>query len=90
MKRNWKNEKRRRSLLAKTIESIKESDNDNYENDYNILNKKLFKKAMNKNYNRNSTLKIFSYKQKKPIQNLKSYKENKDYCKQVSFLIKNF
>ena len=86
MRRNYKNEFRKKSLLAKTIESLKESENDNYQN-YDKLNQKLFKKVYNKNFNRNSSLKIFSYKQKKSIKSLKNNNDYIDYCK-IIFNIK--
>ena len=83
MRRNYKNQ-RKKSLLAKTLETLKESDYDNFENNYDIINKKLFQKTFNKNLNRNLSSKIFSYNQKK--YNIQSYinnNDNKDYSKNI-------
>ena len=79
-----KNESRKRSLLAKTIESLKESENNNINNKFDKLNQKLFKRTYNKNYNRNSSLKIFSYYQKKGSQPLNNNKNDIDYSKIIS------
>ena len=78
-----KNESRKRSLLSQTIESLKESENENHKNNFGKLNQKLFKKTYNKNYNRNSSLKIFSYNQKKGSQPSKNNKYDIDYCKNI-------
>ena len=82
MKRNIKNQ-RKKSLLAKTLETLKESDYNNYENNYDKLNKKLFQKTFNKNLNRKSSSKIFSYNQKKYIQSFINDKDKKDYSKNI-------
>ena len=79
MRRNYKNQ-RKKSLLAKTLETLKESD---YDNNYDKLNKKLFQKTFNKNLNRNSSSKIFSYNQKKYIRSFINDKDNKDYSKNI-------
>ena len=81
MKKNIINENRKKSLLAQAIESLKESENENYEINYDKLNQKLIKKSFSKNFDRNSSLKIFSYNQKKYLQSLKYNNKNKDYCK---------
>ena len=60
--RNIKSKKREISLLAKTIKSLKE---DNEDNDFDSLNKDFFPKAYDKNLKRNSSLKILAYNQKK-------------------------
>ena len=85
MKNISKNENKKRSLLAQAIESLKESENNKYDINFDKLNQKLLKKTFSNNFNRNSSLKILSYNQKKSIQSLKSNNENKNYCK--SFLL---
>lgn len=72
--RNYKNQNKKKSLLAHAIESIKESDNDDY--NFDKLNKNLFRKTFNKSFKRNSSLKISEYNQKKFGQTFKSEKNN--------------
>ena len=84
MKKKIQN-RRKKSLLAKTIESIKEIDDGKFEdNDFDKLNQKLFRKTFYKNFNRNSSLnKIFSYNQKNFVQTVKTNKNNENFCKNI-------
>ena len=72
--RNSKSKKREISLLAKTIRSLKE---DNEENDFNNLKSDLFPKTYNKNLVRNSSFKIFAYNQKKFFPKYEGKSKNK-------------
>ena len=83
MRRNSRYTKR--SLLLKAIESFKESNITNNDIDNN-LNNELFAKTFNKNLNRNSSLKIFSYNQKKFIQ----YSNNNSHKSNYVFINLNF
>ena len=76
--RNIRSKKKEVSLLAKTIKSLKE---DNEENDFNNLESDYCQKTYDKNLNRNSSLKIFAYNQKKFFPN---YGKN---CKYILFLL---
>jgi hypothetical protein len=90
MRRNQKIQNRKLSLLAKTTNSVRNLDTDDYikyninnnpnnKSDYNKnkLNKNIFRKTFNKTFRRNSSLKICEYNQKKKIgQTYKSYKDN--------------
>ena len=80
-RRNLKYEGKKQSLLAKTIESLK--DNENYETIYNKLNQKLFRKSYKKTFDRNSSLKIYSYNQKKAKNSKKNRKIKEDYSKNI-------
>ena len=88
MRKRFQDHRRKKSLLAKTIESIKELENGQIEdNDFDKLNQNLFRKTFNKNFNRNSSLnKIPSYKQK-TVQTVKTNKENENYCKNIFIII---
>lgn len=73
--RNSKPKKRETSLLAKTIKSLKEDDE---ENELNNLKNEIFPKTYIKSLNRNSSLKIFAYNQKKFFPNYeRNCKKNK-------------
>lgn len=61
-RRNSRSKKPEISLLAKTIRSLKE---DNDETDLMCLKSDYFPKTFNNNIKRNSSLKIFAYNQKK-------------------------
>jgi hypothetical protein len=90
MRRNQKIQNRKLSLLAKTTNSVRNLNTDDYikynnnnnpnnKSDYNKnkLNKNIFRKTFNKTFRRNSSLKICEYNQKKKIgQTYKSYKDN--------------
>ena len=63
--RKTKSKKREISLLAKTIKSLK----DNKDSEYDSLRNEIIQRTHDKNIKRNSSLKIFPYDQKKYFQN---------------------
>ena len=60
MKRSTKNKKKSKSLLARTVESFKISKAKNFDSS-NYLNSELFTKTLANNFDKNQSLKIFSY-----------------------------
>ena len=63
--RKTKSKKREISLLAKTIKSLK----DYKDSEYDSLRNEIIQRTHDKNIKRNSSLKIFPYGQKKYFQN---------------------
>ena len=63
--RKTKSKKREISLLAKTIKSLK----DNKDSEYDSLRNEIIQRTHDKNIKRNSSLKIVPYGQKKYFQN---------------------
>ena len=63
--RKTKSKKREISLLAKTIKSLK----DNKDSEYDSLRNEIIQRTHDKNIKRNSSLKIFPYDQKKYFKN---------------------
>jgi len=74
--RNIRSKKREISLLAKTIKSLKE---DNEENDFDTLKDEFFPKTFDKDLKRNSSLKIFAYNQKKFFPNYEKNSKHNVY-----------
>ena len=64
-RRKTKSKKREISLLAKTIKSLK----DYKDSEYDSLRNEIIQRTHDKNIKRNSSLKIFPYKKKKYFQN---------------------
>jgi hypothetical protein len=76
MKRSTKNKKKSKSLLARTVESFKVSKAKDFDSS-NYLNNELFTKTLANNFDKNQSLKIFSYNQKKLSDYEKSIKNHK-------------